>query len=317
MPDYRYISLDPAQDLDSWGLAEERPTGSRPKVTLIRSTDDQYFVFKRPKVRREHQIWSELLGSYIAGDLLGWDVQHVGLGVHRGDPGNLLRYIYDPRQHEEFIEGSNVCRQADPEFDVEKGHRHTLPLILRTYEEVVGPVYGLSKVSFLTFWSRAVALDTLISNGDRHAENWALVKSGQGTRMAALYDHGSSLGCEVDAVGLDRWFDVSGGLDGGRLARYRASGRHHIRLDAPAAKGAPYDVLSLRLLDEFPAGRAAFEQVADLDPSAVRLLLEDIVERALLPAPHALTKGRAGHIAAILQLGLERIRGIVGRRGTP
>ena len=78
MRDYTYISLDLGQDLDSWGVAEERPTGSRPKVTLIRSTGGEFFVFKRPKDRREHQIWSELLGSYIAGDLLGRDVQNVG-----------------------------------------------------------------------------------------------------------------------------------------------------------------------------------------------------------------------------------------------
>ena len=189
MREYTSISLKVEWDLDSWGVAEERPTGSRPKVTLIRNADGQFFIFKRPKDRREHQIWSELLGSYVAGDLLGWDVQHVGIGVHRENPGNLLRYIYSPRQHEEFIEGSNVCKQVDPKFDVEKGYRHTLPLIFRTYNQVIAPRHGVSRDAFLMFWSRALALDTLISNGDRHAENWALVQSLNDVRMAALYDH--------------------------------------------------------------------------------------------------------------------------------
>ena len=83
---FTHISLEVEGDLDTWEVAEERPTGSREKRTLIRSTDSTHFIFKYPKKQREHQIWSELLGSFIAGDLLGWEVQHVTLGIRNGSP---------------------------------------------------------------------------------------------------------------------------------------------------------------------------------------------------------------------------------------
>ena len=316
MPDYSYVSLDLERDLDAWGVAEERPTGSRPKVTLIRNGDGQFFIFKQPKRHREHQIWSELLSSYIAGDLLRWEVQHAGVGIHRGNPGNLLRYIYDPRLGEEFIEGWSLCTQIDPAFDVVKGTRHTLPLLLRTWDEVIRPAYGMARLDFLNFWSRALALDTFISNRDRHAENWAIVTSGTTTaRMAALYDQGSSMGCEIDTVGLSRWYDWSGSLIPRRLERYRDLGRHHVRLDAPANDGAPFTVLSRRLLEVHPAGRTAFEQVAAVDLGRVESVIENIVARAPLPPPHALTEQRAEHMLAVLRLGLERIRSILRQRG--
>ena len=315
MQDYSHVSLDLEQGLDAWGVAEERPTGSRPKVTLIRERDGQFFIFKQPKRQREHQIWSELVSSYVAGDLLGWDVQRAGVGLRDGKPGNLLQYIYEPRDGEEFIEGWSLCTQIDPAFDVVKGTRHTLPLILRTWEEVIQPRYGIGQTEFLSFWARALALDTLISNRDRHAENWAIVSSGSNSRMASLYDHGSSLGCEIDGTGLAKWYDSFGRLKSGRLKRYRDSGQHHLRLDGPADHGAPLVALARRFLEVHPAGRAAFEEAAAIDLERVRALLEEIRERVPLRAPYALTDERARHMLAILRLGLDRIACILPSRG--
>ena len=89
--------------------------------------------------------------------------------MHCGGPGNLPRYMGDPYRHEEFFEGSNVGRQVDLEFDVEKGPRLTLRLILRTDDEAMGPTHSLSGDALPAFWLRAVALDTPVvgtpSNG--------------------------------------------------------------------------------------------------------------------------------------------------------
>lgn len=216
MNDFTHISLDVEHDLDNWDVAYERPTGSRAKLTLICNSDNQHFIFKLPKEHREHQIWSELLASFIAGDLLGWEVQHVALGVRNGKPGNLLRYIYQPDVPEQFIEGWQLCKEVDPEFDVDKGQHHTFPLILQTHTDVIALRYGIERSNFMEFWSRALALDTLISNTDRHAENWAIITSSEfadAARMAALYDHGSSMGCGLDPLGLDRYFEEAGVLN--------------------------------------------------------------------------------------------------------
>lgn len=311
MNDFTHISLDVEYELDDWSVAEERPTGSRSKLTLIRNRDNQHSIFKLPKEHREHQIWSELLASFIAGDLLCWDVQHVSLGVRNGQPGNLLRYIYQPDVPEHFIEGWQLCKEVDPEFDVDRGQHHTLPLILRTHAEVIFPRFGIERSDFLEFWSRALALDTLISNTDRHAENWAIVKSPHGSRMAALYDHGSSMGCGLDPLGLDRYFGEDGRLKPGRMNRFKKSGRHHVRLEEPMRHGTHFEPLCHKLLESYPEGRAAFEDVGDIDLEAVKKLVQEIVARVNLPKPYALTDRRAEHIHAILEIGMQRIEDIL------
>ena len=314
MNDFTHISLDVEHDLDNWEVAYERPTGSRAKLTLIRNNDNQRFIFKLPKEHREHQIWSELLGSFIAGDLLGWNVQQVALGVRNGKPGNLLRYIYRPEAQERFIEGWQLCKEVCPEFDVDKGQHHTFPLLLQTHADVIAPRYGIERSDFMEFWSRAFALDTLISNTDRHAENWAVIASSESAdapRMAALYDHGSSMGCGLDPVGLARYFGEDGHLIPDRLNRFRKFGRHHVRLEEPMKKGAHFEPLCHKLLELFPKGRAAFEEVADIDLETVRRLVHEIVSRVELPKPYALTDRRAEHIYAILEIGMKRIEDIL------
>lgn len=311
MSDFTHISLDVEYELDDWSVAEERPTGSRAKLTLNRKSDNQYFIFKWPKIQREHQIWSELFASFIAGDLLGWDIQHVALGVRNGQPGNLLRYIYQPDVPEDFIEGWQLYKEVDPEFDVDKGQHHTFPLILQTHADLIAPRYGIERTDFMEFWSRALALDTLISNTDRHAENWAIIKSPYGARMAALYDHGSSMGCGLDPVGLDRYFGEDGRLKPDRMNRFRKSGRHHVRLEEPMRHGAHFEPLCRKLLENYPEGRAVFEQVASIDLEAVKKLAHEIVARVELRKPYALTDRRAEHIYAILEIGMQRIKNIL------
>ena len=313
---FTHISLEIQRDLDTWEVAEERPTGSREKCTLIRPGDSAYFVFKHPKYRREHQIWSELLASYIAGDLLGWDVQHVSLGIRNRRPGNLLRYIYhaESEYREQFIEGWQLCKEIDPQFDVDEGRRHTFPLLLRVYDQVISQRYGISRTDFMEFWSRAFALDTLISNTDRHAENWAITVSRSGNRMAPFYDNGSSMGCEYENRGLRRCFGRDGQIKPAWINHFRDRGKHHVRLDQPAKHGATFEHLCHKLLDAYPDGREAFELAANTDLESVEVLMQDIIRRIELPNGHALTERRAEHMKAVLQIGMDRIWKILKER---
>ena len=310
---FTHISLEIQRDLDTWEVAEERPTGSREKFTLIRPGESSYFVFKHPKYRREHQIWSELLASYIAGDLLGWDVQHVSLGIRKGRPGNLLRYIYraESEYREQFIEGWQLCKEIDPQFDVDEGRRHTFPILLRVYDQVISQRYSISRTDFMEFWSRAFALDTLISNTDRHAENWAITVSRSGSRMASFYDNGSSMGCEYENKGLRRCFGRDGQIKPAWISHFRDHGKHHVRLDQPAKDGATFETLCNKLLDTYPEGRAAFERAADIDLEVVRALTHNIIQGVNLPGNYALTEKRAAHIHAVLQIGVQRLQNIL------
>lgn len=312
---YSQIDISSVIDVGEWDRTEEVPTGSREKTTVIEPETGRHSIHKFPKEHREHQLWSELLASYIAGDLLGWEVQHTSIAIRGDRPGNLLRYVYEPGSktaaQETFTEGWQYCTQVDPDFDVDKGTRHTLPLILRVCDELLVPHKKLDRRDFMDFWARALALDTLISNTDRHAENWAIVEGPNGSRMAALYDNGSSLGCGIDQVGLDRAFDSEGRLKDEHLEKQRQNGFHHLRLDAPAKRGGKFEDVSIAYLQHYSDGRHWFEAAEAVDIDAVCRLMDSVSASMALPEPHSLSERRRQHIYAMLQMGVERIRNVL------
>jgi len=317
LTEFNHINVAKVIDVSSWDRAEEVPTGSREKVTLIDPESGSHYIFKYPKEHREHQIWSELLASFIAGDLLKWDVQHTSIAVSHGRLGNLLGYVYEPGSpttpQETFIEGWQFCTQVDQYFDVKKGTRHTLPLIVDVCDKLLVPSLGVQREDFMGFWARAraLALDTLISNTDRHAENWAVVSGHDGCRMAALYDNGSSMGCGIDQVGLARTFEPTGKIKGNHLDQQKRNGCHHLRLDQPAKRGGGFEDVSVAFLKLYPDGRPLFEDAAGIDLDKVLQLMDDISVSLPLDPPHDLSQMRRQHICAMLQIGAERIKNVL------
>lgn len=303
------------RSVDNWPRTEEVPTGSREKITVIEPETSQHFIFKYPKERREQQIWSELLASYIAGEMLEWEVQHTSIAERDGRIGNLLRYVFQPGGENEpqeiFVEGWTLCTQLDQEFDVRRGTRHTFPLLLEVCDRVLATQYGLPGESFLDFWAKAFAFDCLISNTDRHAENWAVISRGANTRMAPLYDNGSSMGCGMDSLGLARAFGPDGCLLSSHLEAHARNGCHHVRLDQPRKSGAPYEAISAALLNVYPPGRRRFEAIADLNLEPVQELMDEIGRLPQIREPYGLSERRQHHIYAILKVGRERIRNIL------
>lgn len=316
MPNKKHIHIStcPEPNLDHWERAEESPTGTREKFTLIEPGTVNHYIFKYPKERREHQIWSEMLASFIAGDLLNWDVQHTGVAVLNGRPGNLLRYIYNPKKkgidQDIFLEGYWLCKEIDDEFDRIKGTRHTLPLLLSVCDKLVEE-FGIEKDCFLDFWARAFALDCLISNTDRHAENWAVILSQGTSRMAPLYDNGSSLGCNIDQVGLDKVFDNRGNVLASHLDKQLRNGRHHVRAVLQGKRGSYFEEVCGEFLKRYPKGILRFEEAQRANIDAVDELMDSIRSQSALEPPYCLSTKRQKHIHAMLQIGKERIKNIL------
>ena len=197
---------------------------------------------------------------------------------------------------------------------MDEGLRHTFPLLLSVYYEVISQRYGISRTDFMEFWSQAFALNTLISNTDRHAENWAITVSRSGNRMAPFYDNGSSMGCEYENRGLRRCFRRDGWVKPAWINRFRDHGKHHVRLDQPAKHGAAFEHLCHKLLDANPDRREAFEHAASTNLESVEVLMQNVIRRIELPNGHALTERRAEHMQAVLQIGMDRIWKILRER---
>ena len=288
--------------IDDWPVTEEPLAGTREKNTVL-DPDGTHFVFKEPKELRPAQIWSEMVASYIAGDLLGWPVQTSAIAIRASRVGTLHRYIYDPSR-EIMTFGFAFCVECDPKFDVEKGTRHTVPLI----EGIARNGLGVPSDLYFEFWGRALAFDTLISNVDRHAENWAVIRSSKYDRMAALYDNGSSLGCGTDAKGLSRWFDAQGKIIPEKVHQFSMNGRHHLREQTPSRWGGKFNEVNAKFLESNPDQITWFQQCENLDLKRVENFLSDLSGIRELPENYLMTRERAQHILCVLQCGRDRVR---------
>ena len=129
--------------------------------------------------------------------------------------------------------------------------------------------------------------------------------------MSPPYDHGSSLGCGLNKVGLDRAFDDSGAVKPTHIDSMRKNGRHHVRIDTPDNHGSKFEDLCTAFLAIFPEGRRRFEEAIDTEVDAVRKLMMSISAQTGLPEPYCLSERRQKHICTMLTLGKEQIKNIL------
>lgn len=317
MPKYKSIDVSEVVEISQWYDLDEGLAGSRDKRSVADPATDELYVFKEPKEFREAQIWSEVLASYICGDLLEWPVQHTSIALRDGKIGNLLRYIFDP-SNQGLMFGEQLCKHFDPDFDPEIGRRHTWPLLMKIHDVFInggdgGPRPHVSE-EYRAYWARTIAFDTLISNTDRHAENWAFLLRNnpkapppEGVSlsiMAPFYDNASSMGCEVEEIGLKRWFTEEGRIQKSKIDKYTQRGCHHLR---DGKKRYRFEDLSSIVLKEMPDMRSEFEAIADLKLTRIESVFQDIFALRGLPAAAKLTQQRQEQITRLLHEGQARV----------
>lgn len=318
MSKYNSIDLSEIVNLgDEWSGQDEPLAGSRVKQTIVHESG-QHYIFKRPKPDREAQIWSELIASFIAGDLLGWPVQHAQIACHEGKIGNLLKYVFNPA-NQTLIPGEQLCKHLDSDFDPEVGNRHTWSLVQSICDDFLGidsetgdRLHHASR-EYYRYWARTIAFDTLISNTDRHAENWSFLYHESNAEedilntplMAPFYDNASSMGCEVDAVGLKRWFHPSGNINLASVEKYTRRGRHHLRREG---KRFPFSELATLVIRENPVHRSEYEAIAALDLGKLEPIFDEIMSMDGIPDNAKMCRRRRAQVTQLLHAGQARIR---------
>ena len=322
--------IDELIDITKWeGGAENtgKRRGTCDKENVVRPEDGWLCMFKLPKENRKHQIWSEMLASFIAGQL-GWNVQCAGVAIKRDSSGeieqvgNLLPYIMEAEEgggSETLINGESFCLDANNEYrKYDKkfgrgvwGSANTLPLLRNGVYNQLKQQHGVEKTDFFNFLSRMFAFDTLITCTDRHPNNWGFItdeSDPKKNRMAPFFDNASSLGCSIPSTKIKSDLGKNGNIIKKRKDALKKRFRHHhVRLDKPAAKGSTFLSLSKAFLNGYPEGRAAFEEAAGLDINKVDAQMTSIRKRFDLPKQYALTKTRQRHIRGMLEIGKERI----------
>lgn len=207
-----------ALDVSSWDHADDEWLGDQPKTWLVAPGDPDgaggaRWLFKP---RRSVELpgrrgapstpftWFDAHSEWIAhqlADMIGVPSAEILL-VRRGHEEGCLSRDVAPRDEElhsgDVFLGAMHGSDYIPNAEKSRNRRgHGLDAIGQVLDGIPGPP-GSGSWSAQQVFAGYLVLDAWIGNSDRHADNWALTVAGADRRLAASFDHGSSLAAGVD-----------------------------------------------------------------------------------------------------------------------
>jgi len=150
--------------------------------------------------------WAEKIAAELA-TLIGIPHAIVELAECRGEPGVISLDFTEKLARGELVLGNELLLEVDPDYPSTERYkvvRHTVEKVMgvlsQTFVALPADFTPVPEVrSAAELFLGYLALDTVISNTDRHHENWGLLVRGaaEGAREASLapsFDHATSLG---------------------------------------------------------------------------------------------------------------------------
>ena len=263
--EYPIISIPPEAREDTEQL------GSKPKfwVTL----DGERWLFKeaRPNTGED---WAEKIGAEIAklAHIEAADVELASFGDKRGC---ISKNFISPSQGQALVHGNELLASQVSGYDktkVMKQSDHNVPNIISAASEFF-PNENLDGA--LTQLAEYMVLDAVITNTDRHHENWGLrfklaVDSFPFT-IAPSFDHASSLGREC----LDSRAESI--LKSDEVGKYVLRARGGVYWRSTDAKGAnPLELVRLAASAYPKYFEPGISKVSKLNESDIRQMLSAI-----------------------------------------
>ncbi len=158
--------------------------------------DERRVLFKKGRLNED---WSEKVATEAA-HLLGMPAAEVYLAEHEGACG-----ISSPsflRPGEQLFHGNELLQQVRPGYQSARRYHvaeHTVSAVFLALEAAGAAPHPDQSPPFEGFGAPDqfvgyLMLDALVSNTDRHHENWGVVQRGTQRFLAPTYDHASSLG---------------------------------------------------------------------------------------------------------------------------
>lgn len=224
-----------AVDVSAWEVDRDETLGASEKYWLRDPTDDhptkRLWLFKPVVVHgnghRQQGDFSERMASQLAS-LIGVPSAEVRLAVREERQGTLSRNVRTGGEWEIFNGGlwlindsSNDYRGRSSKTRDSFTHGYTLDSIQASLRNVAAPPDGeaLQQLDGFDVFAGFLLLDAIISNRDRHEQNWSVLRHALGTeptRLAPAYDNESALGFNLTDARRSRML-----ADPPMLAAYR------------------------------------------------------------------------------------------------
>jgi hypothetical protein len=176
-------------------------------------------MFKIP-MENTGEAWAEKVSSEL-GKLLKLTMMDVDFAVRKNIHGIIAKKFTSGT--EEFYEGGDLITSIVEDFDRYRLDNYNFCHIVRALSE-----FDLDK-DFVVI----PIFDALIGNQDRHCDNWGIIATRTGYRLAPIYDNGASLGFQLKEEWIKQMFKDSNmfkafsnrsysliGIDGKRKPKY-------------------------------------------------------------------------------------------------
>ncbi len=155
-------------DISEWSPQPWFNTGGTREKKMVLSPDGHLYYFKQSIKKYPYEFWSEII-AYEIGKMLGFDVLRYDIAIDREKIGCVCKSMIDS-EAQELVEGGKYLSSFDNTFayeDKKPAERYNYELIDSTFE-----AFKLKDKEKLI---ETFVLDAIISNGDRHQENWAFI----------------------------------------------------------------------------------------------------------------------------------------------
>lgn len=145
--------------------------------------------------------WAEKIACELA-ELLNLPHAHYELAVHKGVRGVITKNFINKnskQRSESFTAGNELLQEYILAVDDENPNIQYIDHVYKIMRKnIVGKPLGFSSILNIKtasdFFIGYLMFDALISNQDRHNENWGMIITSKGDKhLAPSYDHGASL----------------------------------------------------------------------------------------------------------------------------
>jgi hypothetical protein len=228
------------QAIDQWLNKNVEYIGSKAKSWYLNPAEGEVglYLFKEPKPGTGED-WSELVAFQLA-QKLGIpcaEYKLASLGERRG----VISRSFVPSAGE-LIVGTELMAEVVPDYsnlNYFKRQPHTVDRVFEILRDKgAGPPLGFDQFAGVTtaedVFVGYLMLDALVGNGDRHDENWGMIRLQEklkddppGLYLAPTYDHAACLGRELPdeqkeerLTTKDKFRTVSAYVDRNRSAFY-------------------------------------------------------------------------------------------------
>ena len=205
-------------DVSQWQEAQEYTTGgTREKCWLINSKTYTLYFFKVSIKKGDKdyptEFWMEIIASKI-GAMLGLNILDYNIAKRMDKVGCISKHMVAENEGYALVELMYILAgfsdNYNPETDKDK---FTVDFVYNALQAI-----GLEK--YIKEFIDVLVFDCIIGNQDRHQENWGLISPQEakkhipketnhtgniklywvGSKVAPVYDSGSSLGREKDEI---------------------------------------------------------------------------------------------------------------------